>query len=35
MTLLQIGDGDLLLVYADERVVRPMMADADLVGEQT
>lgn len=35
MTLLQIGDGDLLLLYADGRVVRPMVADADLVGEQT
>lgn len=35
MTLLQIGDGDMLLIYADGRVVRPMVADADLVGEQT
>ncbi len=35
MTLLQIGDGDMLLLYADGRVVRPMVADADLVGEQT
>ena len=35
MSLLQIGDGDMLLIYADGRVVRPMVADADLVGEQT
>lgn len=35
ITLLQIGDGDLLLVYADGRVVRPLASDLDLVGEQT
>lgn len=35
LTLFQIGDGDLMLVYPDGRVVRPFAPDADLVGEQT
>lgn len=32
---LQIGDGDLLLGYADGRVERPLRADTGLVGEET
>jgi hypothetical protein len=35
LIVLQIGDGDLLLIYADGRVVRPLAADEDLIGEQT
>jgi hypothetical protein len=35
LTLFQIGDGDLLLVYPDGRVVRPLAPDTGLVGEQT
>lgn len=35
LTLFQIGDGDLLLVYPDGRVDRPFAPDTDLVGEQT
>ncbi len=35
MLVLQIGDGDLLLGYADGSLVRPLDADDGLVGEQT
>jgi hypothetical protein len=35
LTLVQIGDGDMLLIYPDGKVVRPLAADAGLVGEQT
>lgn len=35
LTAVQIGDGDLLLVYPDGRVVRPMADDSGLVGEET
>jgi len=35
LTLFQIGDGDLVLVYPDGRVVRPLAPDVGLVGEQT
>lgn len=35
LTVFQIGDGDLLLLYADGRVVRPLASDDDLIGEQT
>lgn len=35
LTVFQIGDGDLLLLYADGRVARPLASDDDLIGEQT
>jgi serine/threonine protein phosphatase PrpC len=35
LILLQIGDGDLLIGFADGRIERPLRADEDLVGEQT
>lgn len=35
LTLVQIGDGDLLLLFADGRVARPLADDAGLIGEQT
>lgn len=35
LTLIQIGDGDMLLVYPGGGVVRPLAADLGLVGEQT
>lgn len=35
ITLLQIGDGDLLLGYADGRIERPLKPDAGLKGEET
>jgi hypothetical protein len=35
LTLFQIGDGDLLLVYPDGRVTQPFSPDDGLVGEQT
>jgi serine/threonine protein phosphatase PrpC len=35
LTLLQIGDGDLLLLYRDGRIVRPFARELELVGEQT
>ena len=35
LTMIQIGDGDLLLGYPDGRVERPLHADAGLIGEQT
>lgn len=35
LTMLQIGDGDLLLGYGDGRIERPLHADEGLIGEQT
>lgn len=35
LTLAQIGDGDLLLVFADGSIGRPLATDVGLVGEQT
>lgn len=35
ITILQIGDGDLMLGYPDGRVVRALRSDAGLVGEET
>jgi hypothetical protein len=35
LTMLQIGDGDLLLGYGDGRLERPLHADAGLIGEET
>jgi serine/threonine protein phosphatase PrpC len=35
ITVLQIGDGDLMLGYPDGRIARALRADAGLVGEET
>jgi len=35
MTMLQIGDGDLLLGYADGSLERPLRSDESLIGEET
>ena len=35
LTILQVGDGDLLLGYPDGRVVRPLRSDNGLIGEET
>jgi hypothetical protein len=35
LTMMQIGDGDLLLGFADGRLERPLRADSGLVGEET
>lgn len=35
LSVVQIGDGDLLFIYADGRVERPLASDEGLIGEQT
>ena len=35
LVMLQIGDGDLMLGFADGRIERPLPVDEELVGEQT